>query len=483
MMGGHDSNLSETSPMLPRRAPLRMSYSHAALNNTELNRPSCGDRRRAHSVPVYTRRDQRLMALSPILFDRYYMAEGGSLVSSAFNLASATCGAGVLALPYAMQRCGTIIGTTTLIFVCSLSIYSVFLLTKVSTLTKLMTYEELAVDLVGPIMEKLMVTIIVVFCWGVAVMYIVMMGDFIVPLLEATGLSDKVDRRTALVLFWALVMFPLSLARNIQTLRYASIIGTVSTLLLAGALVERFVQQSREGTQGLRLDAVMHTASHVPLARWDAGVIGALTTFVFSYGCQPVAPRIYEELKDRTVKRMCVCTACSLTAVTLIYIVAGVFGAMSFGDSVAPNVLVNFASHLDAYPAQVAYLSMAISLTMGFPVTIFPTRDSVLMAMGYRTEENPVPGWLSRTIAGLLALLALLIGIAVPSIHFFFDVLGGVCGGSLSFLFPALFALRSGYWTKAEVGCRHVILTWMTLAFGIMMCCLGTYNAVKQSFF
>ncbi|KAG5464599.1 hypothetical protein LSCM4_00039 [Leishmania orientalis] len=483
MVSGDEANISETSPILPRGTRLRMAYSHAFFNDTEPHHFHGNDTQRAHSVPVYTRRDRSLQAFSPLLFDRYYMTEGGGVVSSAFNLASATLGAGALALPYAMLHCGTVMGTIILIFVCSLTIYSVLLLAKVSVLTKLMTYEEAAMGLVGPITEKVTAALIVVFCWGSAVMYIIMMGDFIVPLFDAVGLSDKIDRRTAMVLFWAFVMFPLSLARRIHTLRYASVIGTFSTLLLAGAVVERFVRQSRDYTNGLRLDAVMHTTLSVPMARWDAGTVGSLTTFVFSYCCQPVAQTIYEELKDRSVERMFVCTAYSMAAVTLLYTVTGVFGAMSFGNVVRPNVLVNFSNHLDSHTAQVAYAGMAMSLTMAFPLTIFPTRDSVVMAIGYRAEENPAPAWVSSTIAGLLALLALVIGIALPNIDILFDLLGGVCGGSLSFLLPALFALRSGYWTTAVVGWRHVFMTWATLAFGVLMCCLGTYNSVKSNFF
>ncbi|KAK7196724.1 amino acid permease-like protein [Novymonas esmeraldas] len=475
--------LGETSPMLPHRARSRMSYSHGAFIKHDSTLSDSSDLRRAHSVPVYTRRDRRLLELSPMFFSRYHVAEGGGLVSSAFNLASATCGAGVLALPYAMEHCGTLAGTITLILVCSLTIYSVFLLTKVSALTKLMSYEELALELVGPFTEKATAAVIVIFCWGVAVMYVVVMGDFMVPLIEVAGLSHKLGRRMAMVIFWALVMFPLSLARKIQTLRYASIVGTVSTLLLAGALVDAFLQRSRGRDGELRLDTVTHAATRAPLTRWDFGTIGALATFVFSYCCQPVAPKIYEELKDRTVKRMCISTVSSMAACTLVYIIAGVFGAMTFGEDVKPNVLANFTKHLGSVSAQVAYLGMVISVTMAFPMTIFPTRDSVVMALGYRADESPVPGWLSSTIAGLLALLALLIGIAIPNIRVLFDLLGGVCGGSLSFLLPALFALRSGYWTVEEVGWWHIALTWATLMFGVVVCALGTYNSLKSNFF
>ncbi|KAL7695138.1 Amino acid permease-like protein [Lotmaria passim] len=475
--------LGERSPILPKKSRTRMSYPHAAYRLDDSLLSDSSDFRRAHSVPVYTRRDLRMLSLSPMFYNKFYMAEGGGMISSAFNLASATCGAGVLALPYAMQHCGTLTGTLTLLFVCTLTIYSVFLLTKVSALTNLMTYEELAMDLVGPITEKLTAAVIVVFCWGVAVMYVVVMGDFVVPLIGAAGLGHVVGRRSAMIIFWTLIMFPLSLARKINTLRYASIVGTVSTLLLAGALVVHFAQEAMTPTHSSRLEGIVAEASKTSFARWDAGTLGALATFVFSYCCQPVAPKIYEELHDRSVKRMCVCSFWSMTACTLVYLVTGTFGAMSFGETVHPNVLVNFADHLDSSTTQVAYLGMAVAVTMAFPMTIFPTRDSVVMALGYRADEKPVPDWLSSTVAGLLALLALLFGLAVPNIRVLFDLLGGVCGGSLSFILPALFALRSGHWSLVLVGWRHLTLTWVTLVFGVIVCAVGTANSIKSNFF
>ncbi|KPA79876.1 putative mitochondrial Amino acid permease-like protein [Leptomonas pyrrhocoris] len=475
--------LGETSPMLPNKTRTRMSYSHAAYRSDDSLRSNSNELRRAHSVPVLTRRDLRMLSLSPMFYNKLYMTEGGSMVSSAFNLASATCGAGVLALPYAMQHCGTLTGTLTLLVVCTLTIYSVFLLTKVSALTKLMTYEELAMDLVGPIAEKLTALVIVVFCWGVAVMYVVVMGDFVVPLIHAAGLSHIIGRRFAMLIFWAFIMFPLSLARKINTLRYASIVGTVSTLLLAGGLIVRFAEEVLENEHPSRVASIVDEAAKANLTRWDAGTLGALATFVFSYCCQPVAPKIYEELQDRSVQRMCLCAFWSMSTCTLVYITTGVFGAMSFGGAINPNVLVNFADHLSSPTAQVAYLGMVVAVTMAFPMTIFPTRDSVVMALGYRADENPVPDWLSSTIAGLLALLALLIGLAVPNIRVLFDLLGGVCGGSLSFVLPALFALRSGYWSLEAMGWRHLTLTWATLIFGVLVCSVGTYNSIESNFF
>jgi amino acid permease len=252
--------------------------------------------------------------------------------------------------------------------------------------------------------------------------------------------------------------------------------------LLSGALAVRFAQEAMGPEHSSVLHGVAEEAAKTTLIRWDTGTFGALATFVFSYCCQPVVPKIYEELQDRSVKRMCLCSFWSMTTCTLVYIATGIFGAMSFGEAVNPNVLVNFAGHLDSPTAQVAYIGMAVAVTMAFPMTIFPTRDSVVMALGYRADESPVSDWLSSTIAGLLALLALLFGLAVPNIRVLFDLLGGICGGSISFVLPALFALRSGHWSLETVGWLHLTLTWVTLIFGVVVCTVGTINSINSNF-
>lgn len=89
-----------------------------------------------------------------------------------------------------------------------------------------------------------------------------------------------------------------------------------------------------------------------------------------------------------------------------------------------------------------AYFGMAIAVTMAFPLTIFPTRDSVVLFLGYSAVNKPIAGWQSSLISAILATLALFVGLLVPNIRSIFDILGGVFGGALSLLFPAFFALR-----------------------------------------
>ncbi|EPY40452.1 amino acid permease-like protein [Angomonas deanei] len=403
------------------------------------------------------------------MLKKYYMAKGGTLVSSAFNLASATLGAGALALPSAMLHSGFIVGILTLAVVYLFTVYSIYLLIKVGVLHELYSYEAIADDLLGSYSQEITGLFIVLFCWGVAVVYIVVMGDFMTPLMSTLGISHIIGRKTVMTIFFFCIMFPLSLARQVNTLRYASIVGCASTLLLAMATVIRTIEKG-------------DTLSHMPMARFDTDSVSAISTYVFSYCCQPVAFSIFLEMKNASTKRMTFCASCSMLTCTLLYIVVGVFGALAFGEDTRPNVLTNLANHLDTPYVQLAYLGMMVTVTMSFPMTIFPTRESVVLALGYKEEGKDTPPLVSSGIAGILAILALLTGLFVPNIRVLFDVLGGICGGTISFLLPGLFAVRSEYWTIQNVGLIHVIGAWVTIFLGIGMCLLGTYNSVLTNF-
>lgn len=147
-------------------------------------------------------------------------------------------------------------------------------------------------------------------------------------------------------------------------------------------------------------------------------------------------------MKHSSLSRICQCGTISMGACTVLYYITGLFGALAYGVNVQTNILSTLSSQLLLPYVMLAYFGMAIAVTMAFPLTIFPTRDSVVLFLGYNTMDKPIPGWQSSLSAGILATLALFVGLFVPSIESIFDILGGVLGGALSLLFPAFFALR-----------------------------------------
>ncbi|EPY41520.1 amino acid permease-like protein [Angomonas deanei] len=280
--------LDEYSALLDnaRGNPTRSSYT---LGESE-TRSNVSRMKRVMSTPAIPSHKLKLLEITPFMLKKYYMAKGGTLVSSAFNLASATLGAGALALPSAMLHSGFIVGILTLAVVYLFTVYSIYLLIKVGVLHELYSYEAIADDLLGSYSQEITGLFIVLFCWGVAVVYIVVMGDFMTPLMSTLGISHIIGRKTVMTIFFFCIMFPLSLARQVNTLRYASIVGCASTLLLAMATVIRTIEKG-------------DTLSHMPMARFDTDSVSAISTYVFSYCCQPVAFSIFLEMKNASTKR------------------------------------------------------------------------------------------------------------------------------------------------------------------------------------
>lgn len=450
-----------------RSSVTRASYTHADLRAMDrtMGKPSM---KRSQSQPVMkTSHFESITAMSPMFYSKNFMASGGTMTSSAFNLASATLGAGVLALPHAMSCSGVVLGTLALLTICFGTVYSVYILVRLAEITGLDTIEELTAELIGLAAEKATAVIIVVFCWGVAVMFIVVMGDFTTPVIDLLGLSHVLGRRTTMVLFWACIMLPLSFVRKIDSLRYASVIGSVATLFLAAALGVQLIMGEK-----------VHRPSNLPLFRVNRESLGALSTFLFSYCCQPVVLKVYSEMKQSSVKRMTASASYSMLCCTVVYILTGFFGTLAFGPHVQPNILTNLGKQLDSPNLYLAYFGMSLAVTMAFPMAIFPTRDSIVLALGYREKVAPCPNWIASGVAGLLAFAALIMGMFVPNIRVLFDLLGGVCGGTLSFLLPGVLALRCEQWGVADVGWFHACMAPAIAAAGVGMCVVGTYNSV-----
>lgn len=400
------------------------------------------------------------------LFSRQrYMSHSGTMWSTSFNLACGTLGAGTLALPHAVRHSGALLATALLGLICWCTIYSVYLIGKVYDITRLGTFEELVYIFVSPQAAKLAIFFVVAFCWGTAIMYIVMMGDFLGPVLTALQPYVSISREMVMLIFWGCVMLPLSMLRDFTSLQFSSIISTTSTIVLTIALLIK-LYETPIGTQDVKL------------VSWNSETLSALSTFLFSYCCQPAVLSVYKEMKNATIRRLTIATSTSMCLCTLLYVLCGISGSLVYGNSTEPNILSNFGTDLSSPSVALSYVGMACSVTLAFPMAIFPGRDSVLILMGY-AEKSKTPDRVVRLTGAILAFLALLLGYMVPSIYFLFDVLGGLCGGIICFVFPGVVALRVFQVSQPQLSRFHMLMTWVIIIFGFLMCLLGSFNSIR----
>ena len=99
-----------------------------------------------------------------------------------------------------------------------------------------------------------------------------------------------------------------------------------------------------------------------------------------------------------------------------------------------------------------------------------------------RSALYPLIGWDPYTVAYwkyligaiFLAVLDLMLGLFIPNVNMVFGFTGGVCGGSIGFILPALFIMYSGGWTLRSVGIVNYVCTYLTLFAGVVAIVFGT---------
>lgn len=397
----------------------------------------------------------------------------GSLASSGFNLAAATLGAGTLGLPAAMQTSGVILGTFFLVLTAIGTVLAIRFLVVVLEKTGFTTYEALAKHFVGPWFEKLTAALVVLFCWGVTILYVRAMGDILKPLTELAGvpawLQGEQGSRILTSMFWACFMMPLSLMKEINSLRYASLVGMVATVVLVTAIT---IHAGDDGAANAKKNLVY--------ADWTVNMVLSLTTYCFSYCCQTNAFEIYAELKNPTPNRMTLAAAVSMACCTVIYVVAGTSGYADFGSAVRGDILRNYSNVTHTVYLLVAFLSIAVTLTMAFPICIFPTRDAALQVLGYK-DAYTTPTKVRLAVCFGFSVLSLIAGLFVPGMRLLFGVLGGICGSSLAYTWPGLFYLKTFGWSPKECGYGNFIVAWIMLTFGSLVGVVGTIVAIVQA--
>ncbi|RNC57056.1 putative amino acid transporter [Trypanosoma cruzi] len=390
----------------------------------------------------------------------------GGIVSNAFNLASATLGAGIVLIPSGFRDSGIIVATLLLSLCCACTIYSIRLLVLTKEKTGFRSYEELARGLFIRGVDYFAALLMFMFCFGTCVGYVISVGDLLSPLLSASSVPEffRTDNGSRLLVsgIWLVGMFSLSLPKEINSLRYASVVGVALIIFFVICMI---LHAANNGLQG-------GLSKNLYLYNSGTNAMNGLSLFIFAFICQVNCFEVYEEMRDPSPNRMTRDSTLSMVTVGLLYFLAGFFGYADFGDAASSSVLRLYDPRNDLLMA-VAYVGIAIKLCVGFAICIQPSRDAVYYVLRWG-KTSDVPTWRNLLVSGFLALLALILGLFIPSINVVFGFLGGVCGGFLAFLFPAFFYIYSGNWSLKEVGWMNYIATHVLIILGVVAVVFGT---------
>ena len=387
-------------------------------------------------------------------------------IPAIFNLSNAMLGAGLLAFPSAFSRCGLIPGLLLLAAVASVSLGSAFVLLRAVQAADRYSYPALAELVIArnyacyaggrrrPRCTLVTACALTLF-YGTCVAYLIIIGNALAKLASAPrapGAAGVVEtaligsepttveallreRSTLLALFTAVVMLPLSLLRDVSSLRIASSLGVGCAVYLMLLVVTRFAPPLDESLQAEYVRTI------------SADTLTAVPIMTFAFGIHSVLlPTVAPLLKGggrrsvQTVESV-VLTVFGLAAV--VYGCVGVAGYSSFGAAVKPNIMDNFPLATDTVLGQ---LALALSLTFGFPMQVVCCRQYVLaLLLPPARADAPLP---RTAVTVAIVGSALLLAIVVPGIDTIFGLLGATTAVYLNYLAPALFY-------RATVGRHH----------------------------
>lgn len=309
-------------------------------------------------------------------------AEGkATAVSSVINLVNTIVGAGILAMPYAYRANGVLLGTLIILASGMASGFGLYMQALSSkfvprghasffALSKI-TYPGLAVIFDMAIAIK---------CFGVGVSYLIIFGDLMPQVVEAVGLASSSDALIASRKLWLTIAMgivgPLSFLKRLDSLKYTSIIALISVGYLVVLVVAHFfvgdVPDSKRG------DVRLLAPYSLP------AVLQTLSIVVFAFTCHQNMFSVLNELKKPTERKLKGIIATSIGNSAFLYVVVGLCGYFTFGDTVGGNIITTYPYSIFS---TIGRFAIVILVVFSYPLQCHPCRASLNHVMQYFTHK------------------------------------------------------------------------------------------------
>uniref|UniRef100_A0A8C5H8T3 Sodium-coupled neutral amino acid symporter 2 n=1 Tax=Gouania willdenowi TaxID=441366 RepID=A0A8C5H8T3_GOUWI len=381
---------------------------------------------------------------------------------SVFNLGNAIMGSGILGLSYAMANTGIILFIFLLVAVAIFSLYSVHLLLKTANEGGALVYEQLgykAFGIPGKLAASCSITMQNIG------------GRRICPKKEGGPCASKYSfclhlsttewytNGNYLVLLVSLfIILPLSLLRNLGYLGYTSGLSLLCMVFfLIVVIIKKFqipcplpddldaVNETLSKALNMSFDANTTTPLHYDEDMckpkyfvFNSQTVYAVPILTFAFVCHPAILPMYEELKDRSHRKMQGVANVSFLAMFIMYLLAALFGYLTF--HLGPELLHTYSRFYKSdVLLLIVRLAVLTAVTLTVPVVLFPIRTSINHLL------CPAKGfsWIRHCIITFVLLASTnALVIFVPTIRDIFGFIGASAAAMLIFILPSAFYIK-----------------------------------------
>ncbi|MCI4382117.1 hypothetical protein PGIGA_G00259990 [Pangasianodon gigas] len=376
---------------------------------------------------------------------------------SVFNLGNAIMGSGILGLSYAMANTGIALFVILLVAVSFFSLYSVHLLLKTANEGGSLVYEQLgykAFGLPGKLAASCSITM---QNFGAMSSYLYIV-KYELPIVIKAFVGDEgvwyTNGDYLVLLVTLVIILPLSLLKNLGYLGYTSGFSLLCMVFfLIVVIYKKFQIPCPLPTDFINMTLSNTTAHPNTTATaynedsckpkyfvFNSQTVYAVPILTFAFVCHPAILPMYEELKDRSRRKMQNVANVSFLSMFVMYLLAALFGYLTFHDMVEDELLHTYSKvfKFDVV-LLIVRLAVLVAVTLTVPVVLFPIRTSVNHLLGVSKDFN----WIRHTIitVALLAGVNALV-IFVPTIRDIFGFIGASAAAMLIFILPSAFYIK-----------------------------------------
>ncbi|KAI3366942.1 hypothetical protein L3Q82_009586 [Scortum barcoo] len=396
-------------------------------------------------------------------YNTEYHQGNASFGMSVFNLGNAIMGSGILGLSYAMANTGIALFVILLVAVAIFSLYSVHLLLKTANEGGALVYEQLgykAFGMPGKLAASCSITMQNIGAMS-SYLYIVKYElPIVIQAFVGSNNSEWYTNGDYLVLLVTVsIILPLSLLRNLGYLGYTSGLSLLCMVFfLIVVIIKKFqipcplpedVNALNETIKVLNTTLSQLNSTAVDYSEdactpkyfvFNSQTVYAVPILTFAFVCHPAILPMYEELKDRSRQKMQNVANVSFLAMFIMYLLAALFGYLTFNVHVEPELLHTYSRFYKAdVILLIVRLAVLTAVTLTVPVVLFPIRTSVNQLLCASKDFS----WIRHTIITV----ALLAGtnamvIFVPTIRDIFGFIGASAAAMLIFILPSAFYIK-----------------------------------------
>ncbi|POI21161.1 hypothetical protein CIB84_015092 [Bambusicola thoracicus] len=364
---------------------------------------------------------------------------GLSSAGAVFIMLKSALGAGLLSFPWAFNKAGgavpaILVELGSLVFLVS----GLAVLGYAAALSTQSTYQGVVRAVCGPAAGRLCELCFLLNLFMIAVALLRVVGDQLEKLCDSLyppgALSEGspwyVDQRFTLPALCALVIFPLSVPREIGFQKYSSILGTLAACYLVLVIILKYHLQG--GSLGLL------QATRPPRASSWTSMFSVIPTICFGFQCHEACVAIYSSMHNQSFSHWVAVSVLSMLICLLIYSLTGFYGYLTFGEDVAPDILMSYPGNDPVVIT--ARLLFGVSIITIYPIVVLLGRSVVqdlwahpkLRAM-LVSERHERQSRVALTISWMAATLT--IALFVPDIGKVIELIGGISAFFI-FIFP-----------------------------------------------